>query len=1770
MTLVLAMLLVAAVVATPAPALADHARPPDDLWRPDPSDVPDETTYVYLESTPGDVVGQGAAYSYDPTNAAIYVRVEGEGVRVDVAGYEHWSAYFVGPSERLEEGYYHGLRSYYGHDPAVGGLLWQGGGYCHSEVYGWFVVDEVSYSTDGVLARLRLRFEQHCGDQGSPPLNGEIAYDAANAAPRPPNPRPSPPDLWEPDPAALPGTTTFAYLESEVGDWIGGGATYRYPSSYAGISAYIQSPPHLRVEVHGNEDWRGDFRLPTGQEQIEPGWYAELGPYWNGNPVTGGLAWSGESRSCSDIVGWFAVDEYTIGADNRPARLRLRFEQRCHGADSPALRGLIVYDASDPSEPSPNPRPIPDGLWQPEPADVPEGAATFVHLESEPGDSIGVGGTYSYRTSDAELRVTGTGTNLSISVGGDERWNGTFAGKSQPSAASLEPGLYDELQGTPGHNGKLGGLRWSGEGRYCAAVYGWFAVEHVTYDAIGLIHTLRLRFEQRCDDPGAPTLRGLIVYDGASSLEPSLNPRPIPDGLWEPDPDELPERSNFVHLESAAGDHIGEGRNYDYHAGNAAVGVVRFDSGIDVRVSGQQHWTANFRGVNGERIEPGLYADLHMFPYHNYRLGGLSWDSHRTCNDIDGWFAVDEATYSPDGQIVTLRLRFEQRCDRSPDAPLHGLIVYDATAPPDPPTNPRPQPDGLWEPDPSSLPDAATFVHLESGPGDHIGSGASYDYHTGTAAFTVHSDGPAVSVQLWGNERWLGRFSAPDSLGRLEEGFYDHREPLGPLDGGLRWSGLYQPSCGSYRGWFVVEEVSYEADASLATLRLRFEQRCDISPDAVLRGVLVYDAAAPPEPSPNPGPLPDGLWEPDPEDLPAGAATFVHLESESGDYIGQGRTYDYRTSTANLTVTPRRGEIGIRVIGDEEWLAGFVGPDTMVRLEPGYYGDLIRSPLNSPPLGGLFWRGERRGCDTLTGWFALDDISYSSDTSLQTLRLRFEQRCGTSPGSVLRGLVVFDASAPIEPPANPRPIPADLWQPAPTDLPAGAATFVHLESSPGDTIGGGRTYDYGTGDAVLEVKQEPHGRVSVVVRGDERWEGSFLPPALYPIQEGYYAELQYWGNAPNPRLGSLAWSGPGHGCVDRRGWFAVDDIEHDLDGHLLRLRLRFEQSCFPGGPPLRGVVGYDATVPLEPSVNPEPAPLGLWEPDPEDLPDAATFIHLESAPGDPIGSGRTWNHTLADSAIEITSGTGVTAVQVTSATGWWDGDFALPNDEPALRPGYYASLKRFPAWHNPRKGGLAWAGNGRSCTTLDGWYVVDSVVFGPSGIERLRLRFEQRCGQATAPPLRGLIVYNHPELALPSLPDTYLGPGPPARTTADSATFTFGSATSAVTFRCRLDGGAWEPCTSPRSYRDLAAGAHTFTVRAVDADGWTDDSPATWTWWVQRPPDGGEVPADDKPADPGDVPDPGGLPATKPTTVRVLGGLEAVDASVVDVVAELAAWTSGSARRIGGSDRYATAAAVVADAFPDTVEVVYLATGREFPDALAGAAAATRVGAPVLLTDGTWLPAATLAELARLRPSIIKVLGGPQAVSDAVLAQIAEATGTPPIRVGGPDRYATAAATVADAFPATADTVYLATGREFPDALAGAAVASHVGAPVLLTEPASLPAATATELARLRPKVVKVLGGMGAISDAVLAQVAAVTGVHPTRIWGVDRYATAAATVADAFAGPVSDMYVATGASFPDALAGAAAAGHVGAPLLLTEPHRLPDITAYTLWRLLS
>jgi putative cell wall-binding protein len=276
--------------------------------------------------------------------------------------------------------------------------------------------------------------------------------------------------------------------------------------------------------------------------------------------------------------------------------------------------------------------------------------------------------------------------------------------------------------------------------------------------------------------------------------------------------------------------------------------------------------------------------------------------------------------------------------------------------------------------------------------------------------------------------------------------------------------------------------------------------------------------------------------------------------------------------------------------------------------------------------------------------------------------------------------------------------------------------------------------------------------------------------------------------------------------------------------------------------------------------------------------------------------------------------------------------------------------------------------------------------------------------------------------------------------------------------------------------------------------------------------------------------------------------------------------------RLGGANRYATAVEVSRAVWDDGAAYgkhVYIASGENFPDALAGGPAAASQGEPLLLVPRTGtLPSVVAQEITRLKPSYITIFGGTGAVSSSMATQLKALAGTKQLyREAGVDRYQTAmylanyATTWNGSTPTYPKVVYVANGTTFADALSGGAAAALQGAPLLLTPRDRLSDWTEGALAGIRPSKIIALGGTGAISTTAFNQL---KGYAPTvvRIGGVDRFDTSAKVSKATFpvASDAAEVFLTNGQDYPDALAATPAVGVLGdVSLLLTRPRCVPS-----------
>jgi putative cell wall-binding protein len=255
--------------------------------------------------------------------------------------------------------------------------------------------------------------------------------------------------------------------------------------------------------------------------------------------------------------------------------------------------------------------------------------------------------------------------------------------------------------------------------------------------------------------------------------------------------------------------------------------------------------------------------------------------------------------------------------------------------------------------------------------------------------------------------------------------------------------------------------------------------------------------------------------------------------------------------------------------------------------------------------------------------------------------------------------------------------------------------------------------------------------------------------------------------------------------------------------------------------------------------------------------------------------------------------------------------------------------------------------------------------------------------------------------------------------------------------------------------------------------------------------------------------------------------------------------------RIAGNDRYQTAAQIAETKYPGGVPSgnVVIATGLDFPDALAGNYLAGQLSAPILLSptttgDPAW--PTVVAALTALNPSHVYIVGGTDAIGADVASALAQSYTV--VRIAGATRYDTMQAidTYAGLVPGLGSTglrtAIVATGENFPDALAAGPLVWADKLPLILTDgsqPTLSPQAAAV-ISALGTTHFIVLGGAASINAGIVTQLEGL-GTVDAQFAGQDRTDTAAQLAGyeqSTYAFPKTSVVLATGLDYPDALAG--------------------------------
>lgn len=208
------------------------------------------------------------------------------------------------------------------------------------------------------------------------------------------------------------------------------------------------------------------------------------------------------------------------------------------------------------------------------------------------------------------------------------------------------------------------------------------------------------------------------------------------------------------------------------------------------------------------------------------------------------------------------------------------------------------------------------------------------------------------------------------------------------------------------------------------------------------------------------------------------------------------------------------------------------------------------------------------------------------------------------------------------------------------------------------------------------------------------------------------------------------------------------------------------------------------------------------------------------------------------------------------------------------------------------------------------------------------------------------------------------------------------------------------------------------------------------------------------------------------TKAIVLGGEKVISNKVVNKLISL----NLSVERLNGRDRYETSVEI-ANKMNNAADTAIIAFGGNFPDSLAIAAYAARMGYPILLTDRTNLPQNVKEVTKKFKQTI--VVGGEQVVSSSVLKQLPN-----PRRIAGEDRYTTASKIIESFYGGVQEVSYVSNGTSFADALTGSVLAAKDNRPIMLIKNNEIPDVVNHTIKSKSISQFIIIGGKSVITEA--------------------------------------------------------------------------------------
>lgn len=263
--------------------------------------------------------------------------------------------------------------------------------------------------------------------------------------------------------------------------------------------------------------------------------------------------------------------------------------------------------------------------------------------------------------------------------------------------------------------------------------------------------------------------------------------------------------------------------------------------------------------------------------------------------------------------------------------------------------------------------------------------------------------------------------------------------------------------------------------------------------------------------------------------------------------------------------------------------------------------------------------------------------------------------------------------------------------------------------------------------------------------------------------------------------------------------------------------------------------------------------------------------------------------------------------------------------------------------------------------------------------------------------------------------------------------------------------------------------------------------------------------------------------------------------------------------RIYGDNRYKTCIGICEKFNSDKVDNVIIASGNNFPDALAGSVLSRKLNAPILLVDKGLTGSMDSIEYLKKHFNYdgkVYILGETASVSEEYVNYIKNLGCENIIRLGGINRFDTNKKIV-DALDVQKGTpIVITNGYGFADALSVSSVAASKGYPILMSDSSNLSDEIKQEIKGIQPSQVYLIGGQGSLNNNIISEIQNIVPqlgeTNIVRIGGSTRYDTSL-DINKYFNMDSDTVVITSGQNFPDALSGSAIAAQEDAPIMLTD-----------------